>query len=75
MEKILAILSSLHPDINFMGASHLVDEGVLDSLDIVTLITELNRTFDVRIPAREIIPDNFNSPAAMLAMIERIDEV
>jgi acyl carrier protein len=47
----------------------------LDSLDIVTLITELNAAFEVSIPAMEIVPDNFNSAAAMADMIQRIDDI
>ncbi len=75
MEKILEILRALHPDVNFEGAVRLVDDGILDSLDIVTLVTELNEAFGVRIPAREILPDRFNSPEAILEMIGRLEDV
>jgi len=46
----------------------------LDSLDIVTLITEINNTFDVSIPAEEVLPENFASAEALWALIERLDE-
>ena len=75
MEKILEILRALHPDVKFEGAVRLVDDGILDSLDIVTLVTELNEAFGVRIPAREILPDRFNSPEAILEMIGRLEDV
>ena len=74
MEKLLEILSSLHPDVDFETNDDLIGEGVLDSLDIVTLITEINTTFDVSIPAEEVIPENFNSAEAIFAMIQRLDE-
>ena len=74
-QKIIEILKKMHPDADVAGGIALVDEGVLDSLDIVTLVTELNATFDIRIPALEILPDNFNSAAAIAAMIERLDDV
>lgn len=74
MEQLLEILCELHADIDFETCEGLVDEGILDSLDIVTLITEINDTFDVSIPAEEIIPDNFNSAAAIWALIEKLDE-
>ncbi|MBE6685194.1 MAG: acyl carrier protein [Clostridia bacterium] len=74
MEKLIEILTDLHPDVDFATEEGLVDNGILDSLDIVTLITEINDKFDVSIPAEEIIPENFNSAAALMALIERLDE-
>ena len=74
MEKLIEILTDLHPDVDFATEDGLVDNGILDSLDIVTLITEINDKFDVSIPAEEIIPENFNSAAALMALIEKFDE-
>jgi acyl carrier protein len=74
MEKLIEILNELHSDVDFTQEEALVDDGILDSLDIVTLITEINDRFDVSIPAEEIIPENFNSAKALFALIERLDE-
>ena len=74
MEELLNILKELHEDVDFGAEENLVDDGILDSLDIVTLITEINDTFDVSIPAEEIIPENFNSAAAIWSLIEKLDE-
>ena len=74
MNTLLEILNDLHPDVDFTVEEGLVDDGILDSLDIVTLITEINDKFDVSSPAEEIIPENFNSAAALMALIEKIDE-
>lgn len=74
MNTLLEILEELHPDVDFTSEEALIDDGILDSLDIVTLITEINDKFDVSIPAEEIIPENFNSAAALMALIEKIDE-
>ena len=73
MEKLLEILSSLHPDVDFENTVDLIDDGILDSLDIVTLVTEINAEFDVAIPAEEIVPENFNSAEALMELIERLD--
>ena len=75
MEQLLNILNELHPDVDFEGREDLIDEGILDSLDIVTLITEINSEFDVSIPAEEILPENFCSAEAIYALIERLDEI
>ena len=74
MDKLIEILFDLHPDVDFETEDGLVDNGILDSLDIVTLITEINDKFDVSIPAEEIIPENFNSAEALYALIEKLDE-
>lgn len=74
MEQLMQILKTMHPEVDFDAACDLIGEGILDSLDIVTLITEINSTFDVSIPAEEVIPENFNSAKAIWALIERIDE-
>ena len=74
MEQLLEILHSLHPDVDFANTEDLIDEGILDSLDIVTLVTEIHATFDVTSPAEEIVPENFNSAKALMELIERLDE-
>ena len=74
MEKLIEILSSIHPDVDFENTVDLIDDGILDSLDIVTIVTEINDVFDVTIPAEEIVPENFNSAEALYALIEKLDE-
>ena len=74
MEKLLEILNSLHPDVDFENTEDLIDDGILESLDIVTLVTEINAEFDVAIPAEEIVPENFNSAKALMELIEKLDD-
>ena len=74
MEKLLEILNELHPDVDFENNESLIDDGILDSLDIVSLVTEIYAEFDVTIPAEEIVPENFNSAKALMALITKIDE-
>ena len=50
-----------------------MDEGILDSLDIVTLVTEIDAELGVTVPAEEILPENFNSAAALYDLITRLD--
>lgn len=74
MEKLLKILNDLHPDVDFENNDSLIDDGILDSLDIVSLVTEIYAEFDVTIPAEEIVPENFNSAQALMDLITKIDE-
>ena len=74
MDEIMEILTGLHPDVDFETEEHLIDEGVLDSFDIVTLIAEIRERFDVTIPAEQIVPENFNSAKALHALIEKLED-
>lgn len=74
MEQLIAILSGLHPDVDFETTEDLIDDGILDSLDIVSIVSSVYSEFDVTIPPEEIIPENFNSAAALMELIERLDE-
>ena len=74
MEKLIELLRELHDDVDFENTDGLVDEGIIDSLDIVTLITEINDRFDVSITPEEIVPENFNSVQALWGLICRLDE-
>ena len=74
MEALLNILSDLHPDVDFETEEHLIDEKILDSFDIVTLVAEIDSAFDVAIPAEELIPENFNSAKALWALVEKLME-
>lgn len=72
MRTVIAILEELQPGTEFVGEEKLVDDGVLDSFDLVSLIGELNDEFGITIPMWEIIPENFNSVEAMEKLVERL---
>lgn len=74
MNELLEILNDIQPGVDFENETHLIDNHLLDSLSIISLVAELEDTFDVTIPAVEIIPDNFNSAEAMMEMIQRLQE-
>ena len=72
MEKLIEILEDIKPDVDYATCTSLIDSHILESLDIISLIAELEEEFDITIPAIEIIPDNFNSAERMMKMIERL---
>ena len=74
MDEILNLLKELHGDIDFETEEHLVDDRILDSFDVVTLVSEIDDRFDIRIPAEDIIPENFNSAEALYKLLERLVE-
>lgn len=72
MEDLLAILEDIRPDVDFEGNTGLLDNGDLDSFDVVTLVGELNNFYDIDIPVEMIIPENFNSPEAILELVNKL---
>lgn len=75
LEKIIEILTDLHEDVDFRTCTTLIDDKILDSFDIITVITEINSEFDVAIPADKIIPENFNSAQALAKLVEELEDL
>lgn len=71
-EGILGILEELHADVEFEAQEKLVDDKILDSFDLVTLVTELGDEFDVDITAKDFVAENFNSVQRLTDMIIRL---
>lgn len=69
---LLKILEGIHPDEDFESCDTLVDGGILDSFDIVTLISEINDEFDVAVSADKIVPENFNSLDALSRLVSSL---
>lgn len=74
MEKLLEILEDIVPDVDFENCETLIDDGLLDSFAILTIVGELEDEFEVSVTPAEIIPDNFNSAKALWAMVQGLKE-
>lgn len=74
MNELIEILSNLHPEVDFETCDTLIDDKILDSFDIISVISEINEEFDVVIPAEEIIPENFNSAQALYELVTRLSD-
>ena len=74
MEKLLEILKSIRPDVDFENETELIDEGILDSFDVVSIISELDDAFDVQIRINELDPENFNSAEAIWELVQKLKE-
>ncbi len=72
MEQLLEILSEIRPDVDFENEEGLIDNGILGSLEIMSIVAELTDAFDIVISPADIIPSNFNSAKALWAMVERL---
>lgn len=74
MEELLEILRDLHPEVDFETCENLIDAGILDSFDIVSVIAEIGERFDVTISAEKIVPENFNSAKALYHLIQELED-
>ena len=72
MKKLISLMTELHPEVDFTSEHELIGEGILDSIDIVTLVGEIDESFGVRVPIEEITPENFSSVESISRMIERL---
>lgn len=72
MDELIRILEEIRPDIDFENETELIDGGVLDSFDIISIVSEVNDAFDIEIDVTDILPENFNSAEAMLELIEKL---
>ena len=71
LNKLLEILTDINEDVDFVNEKALVDDGLIDSFDITSIITALDEEFGVKIEASEIEPENFNSIEAILETVKR----
>ena len=74
MDDLLEILTKIKPGVDFENQENLIEDEILDSFDIVSLVAAIDEEFDVQITAKDIVPENFNSVEAMYNLIQRLEE-
>lgn len=74
MDKLFEILHAIAPDVDFKKEKNLVENGLLDSLTIVMLVSDLENAFDIEITPVDIVPENFQSAEAIYGLVTRLQE-
>lgn len=72
MEELIRIMSDVRPDIDFRTATTLIDDDMIDSLNIISIVTEVNDFFGIEINVNDLLPENFNSAAALYELITKL---
>lgn len=72
MEQLLSILNEICPGVDFENEKNLIDDEIIDSFDMIAVVSEIMDAFSVEIGVEDIIPENFNSVEAMMNLIERL---
>ena len=73
-EELMEILEETRPEIDFETETKLIDDQLLDSFDIISIVSEINDTFDISINVNDLLPENFNPVDAILALIKKLQE-
>ena len=74
MDELLELLEDIKATVDFRTCTGLIDDGYLDSFDILSIVSELNDAFGIEISPVDIIPENFNSAQALWNMVERLKD-
>lgn len=72
MEQLIKIMSEIRPDIDFETADCLIDDDILDSFDIISIVSEVNDQFGIEINVNDLLPENFNTAEALFELITRM---
>ncbi len=72
MEELLRIMSEIRPDVDFAASTRLIDDDILDSFDIISIVSEVNDAFGIEINVNDLLPENFNSAEALYALIQKL---
>ena len=70
-KKIISILSELRPEVDFNEPLNFIEEGMLDSFDIINLVTALDSEFSISIDGMDVLPDNFSSVERIEALLKK----
>ena len=71
---MISILEEIRPDIDFEVEDSLIDDGILDSMDIISIVNEINDAYDIEVDVSDLLPENFNSAEAMYELIKKLRE-
>ena len=74
MEQLLELLKGIRPDVDFENETALIDDGYLDSFDVVSIISEIDDVFGVQIRINELDPENFNSAEAIWKLVQELKQ-
>lgn len=73
-DRIIKILAELRPEFDFTESNDFIEDGMLDSFDIVSLVSELEEKFGITIDGEDIVPENFSSVEAISSLVERSEK-
>ena len=74
MDELKQILEEIRPDLDFEAEIKLIDDGILDSFDIISIVGELSMQYNIEINVEDLLPENFNSMTAIFELVTKLQE-
>ena len=71
MKAIVEILKEIRPEFDFTASKDFMADGMLDSFDMVTLVSTLDKTYGISIQGTEILPENFQNLETIEALLRK----
>jgi acyl carrier protein len=71
LKTVLEILAEIRPEFDFTGSEDFIEEGLLDSFDVVTLVSDIEKNYGISIEGVDILPENFRNAAAIKTLLQR----
>jgi len=71
MKTVLEVLKGIRPEFDFTTSEDFIADGMLDSFDVITLISELDQTYGISIAGTDILPENVRSIAAIEKLLHK----
>ncbi len=71
MKSVTEILKEIRPEFDFAGSSDFISDGLLDSFDMVTLVSALDKNYGISIQGTDIVPENFQNLQAIAALLRK----
>ena len=74
MKELLEILQGIKPEVDFEKEKGLIEDAILDSFDIISMVNALNEHFEIEITVAELLPENFNDVEAIWNLVQEMKE-
>ncbi len=71
MKTIVEVLTAIRPEFDFTTSQDFVGDGMLDSYDIVTLVSDLDAAYGISISGLDIVPENFQNIASIQKLLQK----
>ena len=71
MKKIVDMLKELRPEFDFTTSQNFIEDGMIDSFDVVSLVSMMDKEYNIKIKGREVVPENFSNLESIKALLKK----
>ena len=71
MKTIEEVLKGIRPEFDFTTSQDFLGDGMLDSFDMMTLVSDLDKEYGISIAGVDIVPENFQNIASIQNLMQK----